>query len=121
MRTIHTMFHSTSLTPLSSETNGRRLANSSGTRHHSGPAGPIMTPTTTAATTDAEAIANHRPLPGCGTATSAGTAGGAVPAPYATVGAERAGSAARSAGGDEGLLDGIMHLLGVLDDAGPPA
>ena len=69
------MFHSTSVTPLSTETNGRRSRSSSGTRHHGGPAGPIMIPATTATTTDVMATAYHRPLPGSDASIDAGTGG----------------------------------------------
>ena len=40
IRIFQTIAHSLSLTPVSIEISGRRLTNSSGTRHQSGPAGP---------------------------------------------------------------------------------
>src|SRR5688500_8385602 len=138
MRTIHTMFHSTSVTPLSTDTSGSLSSSSSGTRHQSGPAGPIITPATTAATTDVTAARYQRRLPGresseswnerttgLGAAsTDAGTAEGTVPASTWTARAggitERADTAG-SAGGLEGLLDGVVHLPRVLDESRPPA
>ena len=54
------MFHCASDTPLSIEINGRWSSTASGTRHHVGPAGPIMTPSNTATTTTATA-AGYQP------------------------------------------------------------
>ena len=43
-RICHTMDQSVAVKPLSTEKNGKRSNNSSGTRHHVGPAGPIIKP-----------------------------------------------------------------------------
>ena len=60
IRTFQTIAQSASLTPVSKSINGSRLTSSSGTRHQSGPAGPIETPMTTANNTNTPPAANQR-------------------------------------------------------------
>src|SRR5262245_17044137 len=113
MRTCQTMFQSVSPTPLSTWMPGRWSRRASGTRHHDGPAGPIMAPASTAPTSTTAATAYHRPAP----PRRAGRCRGAATAAVAT-----STVSAGSAGGDGcGLFDSIVDLLGVLDDTRPPA
>src|SRR5918994_6786246 len=106
MRTCHTMFHSASVTPLSIDTSGSRSSSSSGTRHQSGPAGPMTMPTSTARTRTATPIASH----GGPRRRAARTADAGA----------RVRALSATARRHLGLLDGVRDDLGVLDHPRAP-
>src|SRR5215216_694944 len=111
IRTCQTMSHCVSLTPLSMWTPGTWSSSASGTRHHAGPAGPSITPTRNATRNEATATSDQRrPWP---------WRAGAATASVEAVGTSCVATA--SAGGDGDLLESIVDLARVVDDARTPA
>src|SRR4051812_33003268 len=106
MRTCQMMLHCVSVTPLSMLIPGMWSSRASGTRHQVGPAGPSTTPAKKATRRTATEMSDQRSPPPW----RAGTAA-------ASTDAAAVGEVTTSAGGDDGLLESIVDVTRVLDDA----
>src|SRR3954454_7979016 len=102
------MLQSVAPTPLSRWMPGMWSSRASGTRHHVGPAGPIIAPASREATSTAVATTYQRPAPPRRAGTAVAASAGASTAPATRSASSAAAAAVRSAGGDGDLLEGIV-------------